>query len=177
VERTFAAGCARPGFRRVHCSLQGNHAHLIVEAQDPGAIGRGMKAVRPHEPARRGQARLALAVNRVTEHSGPVLPECNHMRLVRTPKEVRNALRYVLLDARRHTGVAARRARRAVDDMLDRASSARWCDGWKLASGRVPGAEPDAAAHHSPPVARARTGLLRTGWRRHGVLDPADVPS
>jgi hypothetical protein len=26
------------------------------------------------------------------------------------------------------------------------------------------------------PVARARTWLLMTGWRRHGLLDPADVP-
>ena len=32
VERTFARGCARAGFRLVHYSLQENHAHLIVEA-------------------------------------------------------------------------------------------------------------------------------------------------
>jgi hypothetical protein len=27
-----------------------------------------------------------------------------------------------------------------------------------------------------PPVARARSWLLRRGWRRHGLLDAADVP-
>src|SRR5262245_4040264 len=56
IERSFAAACARPGFRLVHYSLQGNHAHLIVEARDPAALGRGMKAI---------GARIARAVNRV----------------------------------------------------------------------------------------------------------------
>ena len=56
IERTFGRGsCERPGFRLVHYSLQGNHAHLIVEAQDRDALGRGMKAI---------GARLARAVNR-----------------------------------------------------------------------------------------------------------------
>src|SRR5262249_29867044 len=61
LERSFAAGCARSGFRLVHYSLQGNHAHLIVEATDRDALGRGMKAI---------GARIAYAVNRVTEHTG-----------------------------------------------------------------------------------------------------------
>src|SRR5262245_54828671 len=34
LERTFSAGCERAEFRLVHYSLQGNHAHLIVEARD-----------------------------------------------------------------------------------------------------------------------------------------------
>src|SRR4051794_23690904 len=34
IERTFARGCARTGFRLVHYSLQTNHAHLVVEARD-----------------------------------------------------------------------------------------------------------------------------------------------
>ena len=164
IERTFADGCARPGFRLVHYSLQGNHAHLIVEATDTGALGRGMKAI---------GARLARAVNRVAERDGPVLADRYHLRLLPTPKEVRNALRYVLLNARRH----AARARRSPgrDVKLDRASSARWFDGWKR---RLPA--PDerdrATVEQRPPVARARTWLLTIGWRRHGLLDPADVP-
>jgi hypothetical protein len=31
LERNFAASCERNDFRLVHYSLQGNHAHLIVE--------------------------------------------------------------------------------------------------------------------------------------------------
>src|SRR6185295_6528181 len=93
LERSFAAGCARPGFRLAHYSLQGNHAHLIVEATDRDALGRGMKAI---------GARVARAVNRIADCSGPVLADRYHLRLLRTPTEVRRALRYVLLNARRH---------------------------------------------------------------------------
>lgn len=167
VERTFAEGCAREGFRLVHYSLQGNHAHLIVEARDRDAIGRGMKAI---------GARLALAVNRVTEHSGRVLADRYHMRLLRTPREVHHALRYVLLNARKHSSGARRAAARAIDVLLDRASSARWFDGWRSGRGAAASAPEPAAGRIKAPVARARTWLLSVGWRRHGLLDPAEVP-
>jgi hypothetical protein len=78
IERSFARGCDRPGFRLVHYSLQGNHAHLIVEADDRDALGRGMKAI---------GSRLARAVNRVTEHAGRVLAERYHHHELATPKE------------------------------------------------------------------------------------------
>ncbi len=164
IEHTFAAGCARPGFRLVHYSLQDTHAHLIVEATDRDALGRGMKAL---------GARLARAVNRVVGRDGPVLAERYHLGLLTTPMHVRNALRYVLLNARRH----AKKARTVVADAvrLDPASSGRWFDGWKR---KVPSAEDHepAAANARSSVARPRTWLLAVGWRRHGLIDPADVP-
>jgi hypothetical protein len=76
IERTFARGCVRPGFRLVHYSLQGNHAHLIVEASDRAALGRGMKAV---------GARLARAVNRIAGRTGAVLVDRYHSRMLPTP--------------------------------------------------------------------------------------------
>ncbi len=164
IERSFSAGCARPGFRLVHYSLQGNHAHLIVECRDREALGRGMMAI---------GARLARAVNRIVGRTGRVLADRYHLRLLPTPKEVRNALRYVLLNARRHA--AGARAALTAPVRLDPASSARWFDGWR----RLPRAAPfDALAPPltRPAVARARTWLLKIGWRRHGLLDPADVP-
>jgi REP element-mobilizing transposase RayT len=45
IEHAFARGCERSTFRLVHYSLQGNHAHLIVEASDREALGRGMMAI------------------------------------------------------------------------------------------------------------------------------------
>jgi hypothetical protein len=162
LERSFAAGCTRPGFRLVHYSLQGNHAHLIVEAQDRVMLGRGMMAI---------GSRIARAVNRVAGRTGQVLADRYHLRLLKTPKEVRGALRYVLLNARRHAARAAGRLREVV--RLDPASSGRWFDGWKQ---KVPGANVQSSPHARPPVARARTWLLVSGWRRHGLLDPADVP-
>lgn len=149
----------------MHYSLQSNHAHLIVEASDQTTLGRGMMAI---------GARLARAVNRVAERAGPVLAERYHVRALRTPREVRNALRYVLLNARRHVGAERGRLGNAI--RLDPASSARWFDGWKLASTAVPNTIARSAVAHLRPVAHARTWLVTVGWRRHGLLDPADVP-
>lgn len=71
---------------------------------------------------------------------------------------------------------AARSAQRVLAVVLDPASSARWFDGWKPARGTAPSAREHASADEDRPVARARTWLLRVGWRRHGLLDPAEVP-
>lgn len=166
VERTFAAGAERSSFRLVQYSLQGNHAHLVVEARNQNALARGMMAI---------GARLALAVNRaVGRRSGRVLAERYHSRLLRTPREVHRVLRYVLLNARKHVGKAST-AVRTASVVLDPASSARWFDGWKRdlspAMRRAP-----AGLSQKPTVARARTWLLKTGWRIHGLLDPRDVP-
>ena len=166
VERTFAKGCERPDFRLVQYSLQGNHAHLIVEARDRAALGRGMMAI---------AARLARAVNRMAHRRGAVLADRYHSRLLRTPREVHRALRYVLLNARRHVGTLKASALRAANLVLDPASSAWWFDGWKNGAHQV--TETSRASRRAgPPVARPRHWLLRVGWRRHGLIDPADVP-
>jgi len=159
--RSLAKASERGDFRVAHYSLQGDHAHLIVEAHGKEALANGMKSI---------AARLARAINRVCGRRGPVLDGRYHHRLLRTPREVRRALAYVLLNARRH--LAKRRAvSQVAPARLDPASSARWFDGWR----------PEAAnrfeeTRGSPEVARARTWLLRIGWRRHGLVDPLEVP-
>ena len=156
--RSLAEACERGDFRVSHYSLQGDHAHLIVEARGKDALARGMKSI---------GARLARALNRVARRSGPVLDGRYHSRSLRTPREVRRALAYVLLNARRHL---QKRRRATSRVLLDPASSARWFDGWRLTVLSAPDADPRAD------VARPRTWLLRVGWRRHGLVDPAEVP-
>jgi REP element-mobilizing transposase RayT len=155
IERSFRSACDRGDFRLVHYTLLRDHAHLLVEATNAASLARGMKAV---------GSRLARAVNRVVGRRGPVLAERFHLRVLRTPLEVRRALAYVLLNARRH----ARRVVRAA--AIDPASSGRWFDGW---SRRLAGSAPRPA---DAPVARPMTWLLRWGWRRHGLLDPDETP-
>ena len=146
----------------MHYSLQGNHAHLVVEARNRAALGRGMMAI---------GARLARAINRVFGLSGRVFADRYHLRILKTPREVRAVLRYVLLNARRH----AQKLRKVV--RLDPASSARWFDGWRRHAPYAAAADCSSGTNpRAAPVARARTWLLATGWRRHGLLDPADVP-
>jgi hypothetical protein len=135
-------------------SIQRDHLHLLVEADDRAALGRGMKSI---------AARVARAVNRVLRRSGKVLRDRYHLHVLKTPLEVRRAWAYVLNNARKHLGARAPRAGR-----IDPASSGPWFDGWR--DGVV------ALARSPAPVARAATWLLRVGWRRHGLLDPSEVP-
>jgi REP element-mobilizing transposase RayT len=154
LERSLREVRTRPSFRLIHYSIQSNHLHLLVEAEGTLAMAAGMKSL---------GARLARAVNRVFRRRGPVLADRYHMRALRSPREVRNALAYVLLNARRHL---ARRA--PVSASVDPASSGRWFDGWQ----GVPGVQGD----DPPAVARPLTWLLRIGWRRHGLLRTDEVP-
>jgi hypothetical protein len=159
--RSLAEANERGDFRVAHYSLQGDHAHLIVEAHGKEALARGMMSI---------GARLARAVNRVGQRSGPVLDGRYHHRSLRSPREVRRALAYVLLNARRHLA-KSRGVSRSATAHLDGASSARWFDGWRReVASRFP------SASGAPEVARPRTWLLRVGWRRHGLVDPEEVP-
>jgi hypothetical protein len=78
--------------------------------------------------------------------------------MLRTPREVRNALVYVLNNFRKHVGGA---------QGLDPRSSARWFDGWR--GGLVEIAD-------RSPLAEARTWLARVGWRRRGLIDVGECP-
>ena len=160
--RSLGVACERGEFRVVHYSVQRDHVHLIVEAAGKQALGRGMKSI---------ASRLARAANRVFHRSGPVLHGRYHLHVLRTPLEVRRALAYVLLNARRHW----RKQKGVVPPLrLDAASSGRWFDGWKRGASvshetTRPGSDP-------PEVARPHTWLLTTGWRRRGLVDPTEVP-
>jgi REP element-mobilizing transposase RayT len=149
--------CERGRFRVVHYSIQADHLHLIVEATGSRDLACGMKSI---------AARIARATNRVFARRGPVLADRYHLHVLRTPREVRGALAYVLLNARKHW-----RERRgaAPPARIDDASSGRWFEGWRR--------EPPGEARAGPrEVAWPRTWLLVAGWRRHGLIDPAEVP-
>ena len=134
--------------------------HLVVEATGKQAFGRGMNAV---------AARLARAVNRAFQRRGRALYGRYHLRVLRTPREVRRALAYVLLNARKHW---RQRMGSPPPVRLDEASSGAWFDGWRRTpriSDRSPPAGPAA-------VATPHTWLLAVGWRRHGLVDLAELP-
>ena len=150
-ERVFRAlgdGRERFGFRLHQFSLQSNHIHLIVEADDRRALSRGMKGI---------AVRVARTMNRLWRRKGSVFSDRFHARPLRTPREVRSALVYVLQNARHH-------GLRLMG--VDPYSSGPWFDGWKqgiVLAGDGPGT-------------RARTWLLREGWRRHGLIGIQESP-
>ena len=157
LERSLRAAKERSRFRVIAYTVQRDHLHLLVEAEDRHALGCGMMSI---------GARIARAVRRVFGGRGPVLRERYHQRVVRSPREVRNALAYVMLNARKHAAPLGLRLLRNVTS-VDPASSGRWFAGW---AGALPPA-PD-----EPAVAAPRTWLLRVGWRRHGLIDPSEIP-
>ena len=108
VEQSLRIACERGYFRVVHYSLQPDHLPLIVEATSQRDLAAGMKSV---------GARLARAVNRVFRRRGPVLLDRYHLHVLRTPREVRRAIAYVLLNAR-----ASREARQETRSRFARRS-------------------------------------------------------
>jgi hypothetical protein len=114
---------------------------------------------------RRARARDSRrdGLNRLLGRSGKVFAERYHAVALGSPKQV-HALAYVLLQERRH---AAKR-RSGVTTELDACSSALTFDGWADASPR--------AGPWDATVTDARTWLLSTGWRRHGLIRRAEVP-
>lgn len=139
-------------FRVVEYSVQSNHVHMVAESSDERALSRGMIGL---------AVRVARGLNRIWRRVGSVFSDRYHARILTTPRAVRSALIYVLQNARKHG------AWRALAP--DAYSSARCFEGWKEGSAKV-------AESSSRFLARARTWLLASGWRRHGLLDPREVP-
>jgi putative transposase len=87
---------SKAGFKVVHYSVQGNHVHLLVEAQDARSLSRGMCGL---------GVRVARGLNRVMKRSGKVLATRYHAHILRTPSEARRARTYLLQNARKHYGI------------------------------------------------------------------------
>jgi len=176
VRRALAAGRERFGFRLVHFSVQRDHLHLLAEARDRRALSRGVQGL---------SIRVARAINRRLRRHGRVFADRYHARALKTPRAARWALRYVLLNVRKHEPQAV------PFGFVDACSSAAWFDGFARPPELVFGARscreqfqlqrvvPRESAARSPldsPVVAARTWLLTAGQRRMAPFDVDDVP-
>lgn len=153
-------------FRVVHYSVQANHLHLIVEATDKASLSSGVRGL---------MVRLARRVNRLLFRRGRFWADRWHGRALTNPRQVRNALVYVLQNHKKH-GHAQAAGRIGLpgpteNTALDPLSSAPWFDGF---------AEPNTVTPRNvgpPCVLPPSSWLLRTGWRRHGLIHRAEGPS
>ena len=125
IARCFEKARGRPEWRLIEFSVQGNHLHLIVEADSNDALSRGMQAL---------CIRIAKALNAMMKRAGRVFADHYHARLLLTPTELVRAIRYVLGNSAHHFG----------DEGVDPCSSAG-CDrdrllaaplSWLLREGR-----------------------------------------
>jgi len=146
------------GLRLVHYSVQHDHVHLIVEVDGTTGLSRGMQGL---------CIRMARALNRALGRRGSVFTDRYHAHALRTPREVRNSLVYVINNHRHH---AAQRGVR-LGPGFDAFSSAVWFEGWR--EGRQTWPKPSTGP---PPVSPARTWLLAVGYRRYAAPSLAEVP-
>src|SRR5439155_1912634 len=160
----------REDFRIVHLSIQRNHVHLLVEADDKGALASGMQGFQIS-----AAKHLNAAISKGKpgpRRRGPVFPDRYHAEIITSPRQARHAISYVLNNFRRHE---EDRAIPMSTWKLDWFSSAVTFPGW---------AEYGDAAFlwRGPPtydplfVRQPRTWLLREGWKRAGTVSCHEVP-
>jgi REP element-mobilizing transposase RayT len=152
-------------FRVLHYSVQRDHVHLVVEARDKRSLSSGVRSI---------AIRVARYVNDLLSRRGPLWATRWHGRALRTPREVRAALVYVLANFRKHAG-------RRLSAGIDGFSSGAWFDGWRGYASHAGRAPPFACVAplmrvDEPDVAAARTWLGRVGWRRHGLIGITEGP-
>ena len=145
----------RAGFRIVHYSIQADHVHLVLEADDASILTNGMRSF---------AVRVAMRVNRriFGRRGGRVWGDRYHTEELSFPPQVRNTLVYVLANHRKHgehdVGV------------VDPCSSGPWWNGWMQIF--EPPSDPS-------PVEPPTTWLLRRGWRGRngfGYIHLGEVP-
>ena len=182
-------------FRIVHVSIQREHIHLLVEANDKMALSRGMQsfqisaakhlnravsvksvnvgALVAASPAERVRAKQAYRRAMANRRRGTVFPDRFHQEIIRTPLQARHTLAYVLNNWRKH-----REDRGKLESTwnVDPYSTGVLFDGWKERE--------DAVVLWKWPetyepfvVYLPKTWLLREGWRKHGLVTFRHVPS
>ncbi len=155
IERSFYRYSRGDGFRLVHFSVQKDHLHLIAEADSKPALSRAMQKL-----AISLARRLDALWTKLTEGKiGRIFKERYHQHILETPLEVRNALVYVLQNAKKHGAIQPHER--------DGYSSARFFDGFA-------NIRPKAAPEHL--LAKATAWLLTTAWRDHGLIRASEVP-
>jgi REP element-mobilizing transposase RayT len=143
-------------FRVVHLSIQHNHLHLIVEADNKIELSRGMRAL---------AISAAKQINSSLDREGKVFAYRYHATELTCPRQVRNGLAYVLNNWRRHDEPEARHK------LIDQYSSSLTFTGWTMKL-LAPSIEYEPFAVCAP-----RTWLLRAGWiEHHGPIDPRFTP-
>lgn len=137
----------------MHYSVQTDHVHMVIEAEDNASLSAGMKSF---------AVSVALRVNLrvLRRRRGRVWADRYHRRDLRSPSQVRNTLVYVISNHLKHGEHDV--------GLIDPCSSARWFDGWMH--------KPDPPPEPSP-TAPPRTWLLERGWHDgYKFLHLGEVP-
>jgi REP element-mobilizing transposase RayT len=160
----------RDDFRIVHMSIQSNHVHLLVEAEDQRALSKGVWGF---EVSAARHINRAIGERTGIRRRGAVFADRYHARALTSPREARNCIRYILnnwLHHGEHTAPFARTWQ------IDPYASGIFFEGWKEREQEVWCFQPPKG--YEPLVVwRPRTWLLKTGWsKHHGMISTREVP-
>jgi REP element-mobilizing transposase RayT len=151
VIRTAIAESHKPTFRVVEFNVLGNHLHFLIEAAAQRALACGMQGL---------LVRLSRRLNAKLGRTGKLFATRYHARALATPREVRHAIRYVLLNRRHHQA-----DKRFDRYWLDTYSSAPWFTGWADPA-RADRLRRCELGDEPRPTAEPATWLLRVGWKQ-----------
>jgi hypothetical protein len=158
MRTAFVRTARKKDFRVCHFSVQRDHLHLACEADSNQGLARGVQGL---------EISLAKRLNRRLGRRGKVFADRFHAVPLRSPRQMRSALCYILNNARRHG--------EALDPMyngIDPFSSAWYFDGWSHDRWRE-GLGPPAGQRC---VAEPTSWLMTEGWKRHGAIGVTEVP-
>ena len=161
----------RENFRIIHLSIQRNHVHLIVEADDKSALASGMQGF---QISAAKHLNAAISKGRPgPRRRGAVFPDRYHAEIITSPTQARHALAYVMANFRKHH-----------EDQAGPAST--WKIDWFSSAVMFPGwAEygDEAFLWRGPPsydpliTYQPKTWLLREGWAKAGPISCHEGPS
>jgi putative transposase len=147
----LSRGGDRFGMRICEFSIQGNHLHLVAEADNARTLSRGMQGL---------AIRIAKGLNGMMSRAGKVLADRFHARILRTPTEVARVVRYV----RDNRGVHRARWGQAKTKIADPYSSSSPDHGIALPNG------------HTYLLARGRRRADAPMRRRAPAKTPTNIP-
>ena len=161
----------RENFRIVHLSVQHNHIHLIVEADNKAALSRGMQGFQI-SAAKHINAAIRTKPADGTRRKGSVFADRYHLAVITSPTQARNTLSYVMNNWRKHEEDRKPKMAGAIDGY----STGALFPGWKEYGDSPwlwnPPREYDPFVVYVP-----RTWLLREGWKKVGTISYRDVPT
>jgi REP element-mobilizing transposase RayT len=171
IRKATRTTARREDFRIVHLSIQHDHVHLLVEANDKVALAAGMQGFQIS-----AAKHLNAAISKERQGAprrGAVFPDRYHPVVITSPTQARHALSYVINNWRKH-----REDRNAIARgwIVDWFSSAPLFGDWQehgdksISIGLPPGYE--ALVVHAP-----ETWMLSKGWKLTGGISYRAVPS
>jgi putative transposase len=147
----------KTGFRIIDISIQGNHLHLVCEADDKDALRAGVAAFK---------ISFARRLNRAFDRRGSVFADRYHTEVLTCPRQVRNAVSYVLNNWRKHHEDRAATTR--VDPFSTGYAYPHWAERYTY-----PFTDPAVLLPRGEP----RTWLLTAGLLRQRPISLTERPS